>query len=110
MADLYALLRVDPKASDAEIRAAYRVRALETHPDKGGSAQEFQRLQAAAEVLTNHDRRREYDRTLAQRSGRRPRYDRDLDSPQGSDRAPSSAPRGEGSRRTPTCACKSNSG
>ena len=35
----YKVLHLLPSASDNEIRSAYRKRALQTHPDKGGSAE-----------------------------------------------------------------------
>ena len=38
---LYSVLRVSRHATDAQIRAAYRLRALATHPDKGGNEEEF---------------------------------------------------------------------
>lgn len=38
---LYTVLGVSRHATDAQIRAAYRLRALATHPDKGGNEEEF---------------------------------------------------------------------
>ena len=38
---LYKALGVASAATDADIRTAYRRRALATHPDKGGSAEAF---------------------------------------------------------------------
>ena len=38
---LYSVLRVSRHATDAQIRGAYRLRALATHPDKGGNEEEF---------------------------------------------------------------------
>ena len=35
----YAILGLELAASDAEVRTAYRRRALATHPDKGGTAE-----------------------------------------------------------------------
>lgn len=40
------------EADPAEIKRAFRQRARETHPDKGGSAEEFNRLTLAVEALT----------------------------------------------------------
>jgi curved DNA-binding protein CbpA len=47
----FDVLSVDPDATDVEIDRAYRRRVLETHPDQGGSAQEFQRVRAAYEQV-----------------------------------------------------------
>lgn len=41
------VLQVPPGASEEEIRAAYRARAKEAHPDSGGSDSEFAELQEA---------------------------------------------------------------
>lgn len=48
----FAALELREDASYDEIRAAYRRRVLATHPDKGGSAQDFRRVQLAWEVLS----------------------------------------------------------
>lgn len=52
MIEDYLILGVRFGASSEEIRSAYRKRARECHPDKGGSQEEFQRLQSAYERLT----------------------------------------------------------
>eukprot|EP00438_Fugacium_kawagutii_P034907 Skav224153 [mRNA] locus=scaffold462:446720:450905:- [translate_table: standard] len=41
VSDLYTVLGVGRTATDAQIRGAYRLRALATHPDKGGNEEEF---------------------------------------------------------------------
>mmetsp|Transcript_15394 Transcript_15394/g.27515 ORF Transcript_15394/g.27515 Transcript_15394/m.27515 type:complete len:147 (-) Transcript_15394:262-702(-) len=46
-----AVLGVPPAASLPEVKAAYRLRVLQTHPDKGGSAEEFRLVQTAFESL-----------------------------------------------------------
>lgn len=45
------VLGVDPDADSDTIEAAYRNRVLETHPDAGGSAEEFKRVKNAYEQL-----------------------------------------------------------
>eukprot|EP00928_Gymnodinium_smaydae_P038238 TRINITY_DN26416_c0_g1_i1.p1 TRINITY_DN26416_c0_g1~~TRINITY_DN26416_c0_g1_i1.p1 ORF type:complete len:511 (+),score=136.78 TRINITY_DN26416_c0_g1_i1:60-1592(+) len=57
----YGLLGVRRSADDAQIRTAYRRRALATHPDKGGSASEFLEVVEAFEVLSDRGRRAAYD-------------------------------------------------
>lgn len=45
----FDVLRIDPSADEAEIEQAYRRRVLETHPDRGGSTEEFQAVRSAYE-------------------------------------------------------------
>lgn len=47
----WSILGLAPGASLAEVRRAYQRRALETHPDRGGESQAFQRVQRAYEKL-----------------------------------------------------------
>lgn len=67
--DLYAVLGVDKKADDAAIKKAYRKLAREYHPDKnpGDTAAEerFKQVSAAHDVLSDPDKRREYDKARA---------------------------------------------
>lgn len=63
--DYYALLGVDPDASEDAILRAYREKAAEHHPDvsdDSDAGETFQRLKRAREVLTDAGRRRRYDR------------------------------------------------
>jgi molecular chaperone DnaJ len=64
--DLYSLLGVTPTASDADIERAYRRLARRYHPGVNPgdrvAEQAYDRIQAAYQVLTDADRRREYDR------------------------------------------------
>ena len=48
----YQVLGIQPGADEEAIKAAYRQKAKETHPDHGGSAEAFQRVQEAYESLT----------------------------------------------------------
>lgn len=43
----YEVLGVTEYATEAELHTAYRKAAQKAHPDKGGTAEEFQRLQEA---------------------------------------------------------------
>jgi len=61
-APFYAALRVAPAVSAQELRGAYRRRALQTHPDKGGECSEFNAVQAAYETLGDPIKRIAYDR------------------------------------------------
>lgn len=67
--DLYAVLGVARQATEAEIKTAFRKLAMKLHPDHnpGDEAAEkrFAVVQFAYEVLTDPERRAEYDRTGA---------------------------------------------
>lgn len=62
-ADLYETLGVERQAAGADIKRAFRKRAKATHPDAGGTADEFDRVNRAYVVLIDPDRRAEYDQT-----------------------------------------------
>lgn len=60
----YAVLGLAPGAEASAIKAAYRERVKEVHPDRNssaGAAEEFQRLSEAYQVLRDMVRRAEYD-------------------------------------------------
>ncbi|PWZ03718.1 DnaJ-domain-containing protein [Testicularia cyperi] len=68
--DYYRTLGVSPTATAAEIKESYKRRSLKTHPDRFPNAsaaerqrytQKFQTLADAYYVLSDTDRRREYD-------------------------------------------------
>ena len=63
--DYYALLGVDPEASEEAILRAYREQAARHHPDVSDdpdAERRFRRLNRAKAVLTDGERRRAYDR------------------------------------------------
>jgi DnaJ-class molecular chaperone len=63
--DYYKILGVDEKASDDELKKAYRKMSMIHHPDKNGntdeSKQKFQELNNAYELLSDANKRRTYD-------------------------------------------------
>ena len=59
---LYALLGLDPSASDAEIQTTYRRQAARLLGSGSDDVQAMKRLNVAYEVLGNPVRRAEYDR------------------------------------------------
>jgi len=58
---LYDILAIDRNATSLDIRRAYRSQARTHHPDKGGDAKVFSRIQHAYEVLSDPHRRNVYD-------------------------------------------------
>lgn len=60
---VWAELGVAEGASLDELRRAYRRRALETHPDRGGDAAAFRRVKAAYEEASRRARRPQRTRT-----------------------------------------------
>lgn len=63
MTDLYDVLGVAKDATKQAIKSAFRKKAKGTHPDAGGSAEQFYAIELAHRVLTDDKRRAEYDRT-----------------------------------------------
>ena len=63
--DYYKVLGVDKKASDAEIKKAYRKMAMKYHPDhtKGDKSAEekFKQISEAYAVLSDKEKRKQYD-------------------------------------------------
>ena len=66
MADeLYKVLGVSKKASDEEIKKAYRKLAMKYHPDRNkedGAAEKFTQINEAYAVLSDAEKRAHYDR------------------------------------------------
>lgn len=62
MKDYYEILGVAKSASQEEIKRAYRKLAHQHHPDKGGDASKFKVINEAYQVLSDVDKRSQYDR------------------------------------------------
>jgi molecular chaperone DnaJ len=72
--DYYNLLGVQKGASADDIKRAYRKLAGENHPDRGGDAEKFKKINEAYQVLSDAQKRSQYDQygqtfDQAQRSG-----------------------------------------
>lgn len=61
--DPYKQLGIQRDAGTATIRAAYRAKAQDHHPDKGGDPEQWERTSTALAVLTDPKRRQTYDET-----------------------------------------------
>lgn len=63
--NLYEILGVDEKASQEEIKRAYRKLSLQNHPDRNNNSPEstskFQSISSAYEIIGDEDKRRQYD-------------------------------------------------
>ena len=71
MRNFYSVLQVAPKASEAEIKAAFRTLAKTCHPDLTPGDKEaeeaFQEAKRAYRFLSNPETRKKYDAFLAER-------------------------------------------
>ena len=59
--DYYELLGVSKNASQDEIKRAFRKAALQHHPDKGGDSAKFKEINEAYQVLSDPQKRAQYD-------------------------------------------------
>ncbi len=61
MKDYYSILGVSKNASKEEIKKAFRRLAHKYHPDKGGDEAKFKEINEAYQVLSNDQKRAQYD-------------------------------------------------
>lgn len=70
MKNYYYFLGVDKESSEEEIRTAYRKLSLKYHPDKNDNdlffIKRFQEIQEAYEVLSDEEKRKNYNRNYEQ--------------------------------------------
>lgn len=60
--DYYKVLGVEKNATEDDIKKAYRRLAHQYHPDKkGGDAEHFKSINEAYQILSNKEKRRQYD-------------------------------------------------
>jgi molecular chaperone DnaJ len=59
--NLYDILGVSKSASQEEIKKAYKKLALQHHPDKGGDEEVFKKISGAYSVLSDEQKKAEYD-------------------------------------------------
>ena len=67
--DHYKRLSIDRKASQKEIRSAYRKQARHLHPDTGNEedSSKFREVQEAYDTLSDLESRRKYDHQLTEK-------------------------------------------
>ncbi len=77
MANYYDDLGVGKNATESEIKKAYRAKAKQHHPDKGGNEADFKKINEAYEVLGNTQKKAQYDQfgTTGNASGGGMNYD-----------------------------------
>lgn len=63
----YTILGLTLKATDAEIKEAYRKLVFRHHPDRGGDVATFRSIQESFNFLGDPAKRRAYDQAQSQR-------------------------------------------
>ena len=58
----YSILGVTCKSSETEIKKSYYKLSLSNHPDKGGDSDKFAIISNAYEILSDKEKKKEYDR------------------------------------------------
>jgi DnaJ family protein A protein 2 len=59
--DHYKILNIDKLATDSDIKKAYKQKALQCHPDRGGNQEEFKKVAEAYSILSDPQKRNIYD-------------------------------------------------
>ncbi len=67
--DYYDALGLGEDCTEAQVKAAFRKKAKDAHPDRGGDPDAFKRLNEAHEVLSDPEKRSEYERLRKYGSG-----------------------------------------
>ena len=73
--DYYQILGVDKNSSQDDIKRAYRKLAHKHHPDKGGDANKFKEVNEAYQVLSDKEKRGQYDQFGRVFEGGQPGWD-----------------------------------
>ena len=59
--DYYKILNINRGATKDEVKKSFRTLSKQHHPDKGGDENLFKQMSEAYDVLSNDNKRREYD-------------------------------------------------
>ncbi len=62
MKDYYKILGISKAATDDEVKKAFHKLAHKYHPDKGGDEKKFKEINEAYQILSNKEKRTQYDR------------------------------------------------
>ena len=62
MADYYKTLGIHKGASEEDVKKAFRKLAHKYHPDKGGDEKKFKEINEAYQILSNKEKRQQYDK------------------------------------------------
>src|SRR3989338_7203603 len=60
--DYYRILGLTKEATEDDIKKAYRKLAHKYHPDKGGDTGKFKEVSEAYQILSDQDKRAQYDK------------------------------------------------
>lgn len=63
--DYYQTLNIDKTASQEDIKKAFKSLAMKHHPDRGGDQTKFKEISAAYDILSDPQKRAEYDQQQA---------------------------------------------
>jgi len=61
MSSPYDILGIQKGCSEGEVKKAYRKLAMQHHPDKGGNPEEFKKIQGAYDILSDSQKRQNFD-------------------------------------------------
>jgi|TARA_B110000858_G_C17760635_1_gene454346 curved DNA-binding protein len=61
MSNFYDILGVSRQATDSDLKKAYKKASMEHHPDRGGDAEQFKRINEAYSTLKDPSKRQQYD-------------------------------------------------
>lgn len=59
--DPYEVLSIPREAQDGSVKKAYHKLAMKHHPDKGGDPEQFKKIQAAYDILSDPQKRQNFD-------------------------------------------------
>lgn len=78
MQNYYDVLGVDKSATSEDIKRAFRKKAMEHHPDKGGDSEKFRQVSEAYETLSDDQKKSNYD-MFGHSGGRQQSHGFDMD-------------------------------